>query len=142
MGQNWDNFRPARRLANAAEYLWDAVRVLAVYVAPVGWALITADTSLVRDGHPIAAGVLTAAVYITGVGIVMLGSRRRPATVHQANRRAARILPAAAIGLALLVQLLADYRPVVLVAGAGVAGCVALYAVVGFVGRRVRRVMA
>lgn len=134
--------RLTHRAANTAEYVWDALRVLVLYIAPVGWALITADTALVRDSHPIAAGVLTAAVYITGVGIVMLGCRRRPATVHQVHRRAARILPAAAIGLALLVQLLADYRPVVLVAGAGIAGCVALYAVVGFVGRRVRRAVA
>jgi len=128
-------------LATAAEYLWDALTVLILYVAPIGWALITADASLVHDSHPLLAGTLTAAVYIAGVGGVMLGCRRPAATVQQVNRRAARILPAAGIGLALLVQLLADYRPVVLVAAAGVAGCVALGAVVAFVGRLVRRVV-
>ena len=132
MGQIWDKFQPA---IAAAEFAWDLLRVLVLYVIPVGIATAFAVTALYQAGHGSAVGVLLAGEFVGGMALAVIGhwgGQPSSPTVRQINRRAAVILPLAAVALATLLAGMA-VRPAVLgvvVAGALIMGVPAAGALV------------
>lgn len=81
MGQIWDRFQPALDVADAA---WDALRVLVLYVAPVGWGTFEVVAYLARTDHLAVAWLTIGVVFLGGVAIA------RTATQPGRSRWAAR----------------------------------------------------
>lgn len=112
-----------RRIDRRAAIAWDALRVLALFVAPVGLATFEAVAILAQAGYLVAAWLTIALVFLLGVAVARTAGRPVPSspTVRRINRRAAIVLPAAAVLLAGLLELVATHGLVPLVALAYVA---------------------
>jgi hypothetical protein len=103
------------------------------------------------DWHGLAGGLthselLVAITIVAGIAGLIVGTRpdrpQRPDEVHRVNRRALAILPAAAVALAVLLQLVADHGLVPLVALAAY-GSFFVYAAIGvLVARNHQRLLA
>jgi hypothetical protein len=111
--QIWDSARsPALRhhLTTLADWTWDTLRVLILYVAPTGIGLAEVLSYATQPGHRAGVYVLLLGLLVVGAMLVMaaLGWHRRPhrpksPTVRDVNRKAARILVPSALGLATLM---------------------------------------
>jgi hypothetical protein len=100
---------------DTAEFAWDVIRLGLFYVAPIGAATFVAVGYLDNTGHKAAAGVLLIIEFLIGVALARTGARparHRSPSVRRINRRAAIILPIAAVALATLLAALA-VKPVV-----------------------------
>jgi fatty acid desaturase len=102
------------------ELIQDALRALAVYVVPVGVVTVGLVAAFVWSGHLVAAWLTVVVVFLVGVAVARTAvspapparhGRRRSPTVRRVNRRAAIVLPVAAVALATLMAGIA-VRPV------------------------------
>lgn len=106
-------------VTNAAEVL----RVLALFVAPVGLATFDVVAILAAASYVVVAWLTIAVVFLLGVAVARTAGRPVPSSpiVRRINRRAAIVLPVAAVLLAGLLELVATHGLVPLVALAYVA---------------------
>lgn len=116
MGQNWDKVQPAF----GAEFAWDALCALALCVIPAGFATFELVAVFARTGYLAAAWLTIGLVFLAGVAIFRTAGpsptssgRRRSPIVRRINRRAAIILPTAAVLLATLMAAIV-VKPVLL----------------------------